>query len=136
MFPDQLEEKILCSSETADTNKRVHKLMHICLQLSALGYPCQLTKDQSYLSVADSLLRNYNQHRRLLADYRCPADQRIQSFLNDYFSRNNVDVTINLPGETFNLNEAGLAREISLPYADNHYKSTLRVFSSNAGCTA
>jgi phosphoenolpyruvate carboxykinase (diphosphate) len=125
MFPDQLEEKILCSSETADTNKRVHKLMHICLQLSALGYPCQLTKDQSYLSVADSLLRNYNQHRRLLADYRCPADQRIQSFLNDYFSRNNVDVTINLPGETFNLNEAGLAREISLPYADNHYKSTL-----------
>ena len=106
-------------------DKRQLKLQHICLQLAALGHHCQMDTDRSYLSVADSLLRNYSQHRRLLADYRCPADRRIQDFLNDYLRRNGVDTTINLPGETFSLLKAGLAREMSLPYAENRYQSPL-----------
>jgi len=95
------------------------------MQLAALGHQCQMNTDRSYLSVAGSLLRNYSQHRRLLADYRCPADQRIQDFLNDYLARNGVDSTINLPGETFSLLQPGLAREISLPYSANYYQSPL-----------
>lgn len=100
-------------------------LQNICLQLSALGHKCQLSTDQGYLSVANSLLKNYSAHRKLLAEYRCPADQRIQDFLNAYFNRNGVDIKVRLPGETFVLNEAGLARELSLPLSENIYKSDL-----------
>ncbi len=106
-------------------DKRQTALQHICLQLASLGHRCQMSSDRGYLSVADSLLKNYSAQRQLLADYRCPADQRIQNFLNDYFKRNGVDVEIKLPGETFNLNEAGIARELSLPYNGDSYKSDL-----------
>jgi len=111
--------------ENQGVDKRQLKLQHICLQLAALGHHCHMNIDRSYLSVADSLLRNYSQHRRLLADYRCPSDKRIQDFLNDYLQRNGVDININLPGETFSLLQPGLAREISLPYAENRYQSPL-----------
>ncbi len=106
-------------------DKRQTALQHICLQLASLGHRCQMSSDRGYLAVADSLLKNYSAQRQLLADYRCPADQRIQNFLNDYFKRNGVDVEIKLPGETFNLNEAGIARELSLPYNGESYKSDL-----------
>ena len=46
-----------------------------------MGHRCELNTDRSYLSIADSLLKNYSEQRRLLAEYRCPADQRIQDFL-------------------------------------------------------
>jgi len=106
-------------------DKRQIALQHICLQLASLGHRCQMSSDRGYLAVADSLLKNYSAQRQLLADYRCPADQRIQNFLNDYFKRNGVDVEIKLPGETFNLNEHGIARELSLPYNGYTYKSDL-----------
>ena len=111
--------------ERRGIDKRQIKLQHICLQLAALGHYCEMNTDRGFLSVADSLLKNYNQHRRLLVDYRCPADQRIQNFINDYLQRNGVDVSINLPGETFSLFQSGLAREMSLPYEANFYQSPL-----------
>ena len=111
--------------ERRSIDKRQVTLQHICLQLASLGHRCQLSADRGYLSVADSLLKNYSAQRQLLAEYRCPADQRIQNFLNDYLKRNGVDVEIKLPGETFNLNEEGIARELSLPYGANTYKSDL-----------
>ncbi len=111
--------------ERRAVDKRQTILQNICLQLAALGHKCQLSTDRSYLSVAESLLKNYSEHRRLLADYRCPADQRIQDFLNDYLKRNGVDEEIKLPGETFTLNEAGLARELSLPLIDDKHQSEL-----------
>ena len=106
-------------------DKRQIKLEHICLQLAAMGHRCELNTDRSYLSIADSLLKNYNEHRRLLFDYRCPADQRIQDFLNGYFERNGVETTVSLPGETFTLNSPGIARELSLPFEGNRYQSSL-----------
>lgn len=106
-------------------DKRQITLQHICLQLASLGHRCQLSSDRGYLAVADSLLKNYSAQRQLLAEYRCPADQRIQNFLNAYLKRNGIDIDIKLPGETFNLNEKGIARELSIPYNGNTYKSDL-----------
>jgi hypothetical protein len=106
-------------------DKRQIALQHICLQLASLGHRCQFSSDRGYLSVADGLLKNYSAQRQLLAEYRCPADQRIQNFLNDYFRRNGVDINVRLPGETFVLNEEGIARELSLPYNGDTYKSDL-----------
>ena len=111
--------------ERRAVDKRQVMLEHICLQLAAMGHRCELNTDRSYLSIADSLLKNYSEQRRLLAEYRCPADQRIQDFLNDYFARNGVDAAIMLPGETFTLNAPGIARELSLPFKGNKYQSSL-----------
>ncbi len=106
-------------------DQRQVMLEHICLQLAAMGHRCELNTDRSYLSIADSLLKNYSEQRRLLAEYRCAADQRIQDFLNNYLARNGVDATIRLPGETFTLNAPGIARELSLPLDGNRYQSSL-----------
>ncbi|OOZ16361.1 hypothetical protein BOW28_10950 [Solemya velum gill symbiont] len=100
-------------------------MQRICMQLAALGHQCGIDSHYSYLEVADSLLRNYSQHRRLLAHYRCPADQRIQDYLNAYLQRNGINSDIGLPGETFSLQQAGLAREVSLPYSANYHQSPL-----------
>lgn len=117
------QQGIYVRPERRAVDERQLVLQHICLQLSALGHKCELSSDQAYLAIADSLLKNYSEHRRLLSEYRCPADQRIQDFLNDYLQRNGVDQTINLPGETFILNEPGLARELSVPLTENVYRS-------------
>ncbi|MGR9052720.1 MAG: hypothetical protein ACU84J_08740 [Gammaproteobacteria bacterium] len=108
----------------ASDTKRQEELQHINLQLAALGQPtCTVEEEQSYLKIADSLLKNYSQQRRLLAKYRCPADQRIQDFLNGYLNDNGIEGTIRLPGETFVLDRVGLARELSLPFQENEFHS-------------
>ncbi|WP_432746369.1 hypothetical protein ABXJ76_09550 [Methylobacter sp. G7] len=109
---------------------RLEKLQYINLQLAALGQPtCAVENDPQYLKIADGLLKNYSQQRRLLAltNYRCPADRRIQDFLNHYLTENGVSVDqnafISLPGETFVLEQKGLARELSLPFQHNEFHS-------------
>jgi len=100
---------------------------HINLKLAALGQPtCRLESDDvSYLTIADSLLKHYARQRRLLSAYRCPADQRIQNFLNAYLAENGVDQQVELPGTTFVLDRPGMAREVSLPLNGNHFHSEL-----------
>lgn len=100
---------------------------HINLKLAALGQPtCRLADgDHSYLTIADSLLKHYTRQRRLLSAYRCPADQRIQNFLNAYLSDNGVNQQVELPGSTFILDRPGMAREVSLPLNGNHFHSEL-----------
>jgi len=100
---------------------------HINLKLAALGQPtCHLEgADQSYLTIADSLVKHYARQSRLLSAYRCPADQRIQNFLNAYLSENGVDQQVELPGTTFVLDRPGMAREVSLPLNGTHFHSDL-----------
>jgi hypothetical protein len=50
---------------------------------------------------------------RLLADYLCPADWRIDHFLRDYLY--DTGVTIKWPARNLVLDSPGLARELSLP---------------------
>ncbi len=108
----------------AAAQQRIRLIQHSNLQLAALGQPPYHGGfDQDFLDVADSLLRNYRQHKRLLADYRCPADQRIQDFLNDYFRRQGMALPAVLPGATFILDRASLARELSLPPDGNRFVS-------------
>src|SRR5208283_2724236 len=62
---------------------------------------------------------------------KCPADLRIEAFLNDYFSDLRLPSPLRLPGETLVLPRHGLARLFSLPYdADiygNDYVRSYRV---------
>jgi phosphoenolpyruvate carboxykinase (diphosphate) len=105
-------------------DRRQQKYHHINLQLAALGQPtCEMDDDRQYLDIANGLLKKYSQQRRLLAQYRCPADQRIEDFLNRYLRSNGINETIRIPGETFVLEQKGLARELSLPYHGDEFHS-------------
>jgi len=91
-------------------------LQHINLQLASLGKPvCRLDSDDSYLAIAESLLKQYAQQRRMLAEYRSPVDRRIEEFLNAWLSELGIEQTVSLPQATFILDQPGLARILSLP---------------------
>jgi len=102
-----------------------HQLIN--LKLAALGQStCHLNEgDYAYLEIADSVLKRYARFRRLLSAYRCPADQRIQNFLNAYLSENGVHQQVELPGTTLIVDKPGMAREMSLPLNGNHFRSDL-----------
>ncbi len=103
--------------------ERLRRLRQINLQLAALDQPGWQGDEDNWLEIADDMLRNYRQHRRLLQNYRCPADQRIQDFVNSYLFRNDVDVRLELPAVSFVLDAPGLAAELSLPVEDDRFES-------------
>ena len=57
---------------------------YIDLKLAALGYPASQHADSDFLEIARPLLRNYHQKDLMLGNLLCPADRRIQAFLDDY----------------------------------------------------
>ncbi len=107
--------------------ERMKRVRQINLQLAASGQPVPRDGDDDLLDVAEDMLRNYRQHRRLLRDYRCPADQRIQDFVNDYLARNGALAgaapRVQLPAAPFILDRPGLAAELSLPLDGDHFES-------------
>lgn len=91
-------------------------VQYLHLKLAALGQtPGATSAEAPFLQVARPLLRNYFQKERLLGKYLCPADSRIQSFLDDYLGDSVPAGAARLPATTFVLDRAGLARTLSLP---------------------
>ncbi|MGA3293250.1 MAG: hypothetical protein ABSE45_04605 [Candidatus Acidiferrales bacterium] len=91
-------------------------LQYLHLKLAALGQsPGKSSTEVPFLQIAKPLLRNHYQKERLLGKYLCPADARIQSFLDDYLRDCCPEGAPRLPASTFVLDRAGLARTLSLP---------------------
>ena len=96
------------------------------MKLAALGHPIfGQQKDYPFINLARSLLLSHQEKLRLLADYLCPADQRIQEFLNDYFADLALDEPVRLPGRTLILDRHGLARMLSLPPDQDRFESDI-----------
>ena len=104
-------------SVTAEPRKRNKELdRYINLKLAALGQPTsRSTADPEFLEMAGPLLRNYHQKDQLLGDHLCPADARIQAFLDAYLSDICPSGVARLPVDTFVLDRQGMARVMSLP---------------------
>jgi len=104
-------------SQHARSEERHEELFrYINLKLSALGQPYSYsTADRHALEIAGPLLRNYYQKDQLLGYRLCPADARIQAFLDAYVSDVAPEGAPRLPGNTFVLDRPGLARVMSLP---------------------
>jgi hypothetical protein len=99
---------------------------YINLKLASLGCPIFGQLDQyPFIALSKSLLANYQEQARLLSDYLCPADRRIQNFLYDYLGEIDLDYPIRLPGRTFTLDRPGLARMLSLPPDADAYESSI-----------
>src|SRR5271154_1135907 len=93
-------------------NRGLELIRYINLKLAALGQPTsRSTADPEFLEIAGPLLRNYHQKDQLLGDRLCPADRRIQEFLDSYFG----EPAPHLPARAFTLDRPSLARAMSLP---------------------
>ncbi len=118
-----LEKEIGLSQCDEKTIGDDHKLVeYLNLKLAFLGCPTVGTDSKD--EMISSLLSHQQETSRLLAGYLCPADARIQDFLDAYLSdvEDAKDVP-RLPDRTFVLDQHGQARELSLPYGKDEFLS-------------
>lgn len=105
-------------------NRNAELIRYINLKLAALGQPTsRSTADPEFLEIAAPLLRNYHQKDQLLANSLCPADARIQSFLDSYLRDVCPNGAARLPVDTFVLDREGMARIMSLPASADVFTS-------------
>lgn len=92
---------------------------YINLKLASMGQPTVETgADKAFMEMAGALILRQQEAERLLAGYLCPADQRIQDFLDGYLG----DKSSRLPAKTFVLDRYGLARALSIPPDGDTFK--------------
>jgi len=97
---------------------------YINLKLAALGQPVsRSTADPYFLELARPLLRNYLVKDQMYGGHRCPADRRIESYLNEVLGETCPDGVPKLPVNTFVLDRVGLAREMSLPPGGDRFSA-------------
>ncbi|TCK18599.1 hypothetical protein DFR30_1878 [Thiogranum longum] len=100
--------------------------LYINLKLASSGQPTCVPQDAArFLDISGDLLRSYREKNRLLADYHCWVDQRIQDFLNRYLDDLSLDRVPSLPTQSFILDRHGVARELSLPMGEDVFRSDI-----------
>ena len=105
-------------------SKPAELLRYINLKLVALGQPSShSTADPYFLEIAGPLLRNFHQKDQLLGGRLCPADSRIQQFLDACLADVCPGGAARLPSDTFVLDRPGLARVMSLPPSADEFVS-------------
>jgi hypothetical protein len=98
------------------TRDRGEVLRHINLKLASLDQPTAGDDgDLQLVHGASDLLAQYRAFTRLLSDYLCPADERIQNFLDTMLGNVIAVDRIALPTRTLTLERHGVARELSVP---------------------
>jgi phosphoenolpyruvate carboxykinase (diphosphate) len=108
---------------TEPSNIPVERLIqYINLKLAALGCPTCETGDNSQFDEMSAILAHQREINRLLANYLCPADNRIQTFLYDFLQEAALG---KLPSRTFVLDRYGLARTLSLPPVRDSFTSDI-----------
>src|SRR3984885_11271104 len=100
-------------------------IQYLQLKLAALGQPASTSgTDAPFLQIARPLLREHYEKEARLGSHLCPADARIQSFLDGYLTGASPEsVVARLPASTFILDRPGLARAMSLPPDSNSFSS-------------
>lgn len=98
---------------------------YINLKLAAIGCPVATdpSGDNGFGNLVESLLANHRETARLLADHQCPADARIQQFLDERLYP--TGLLPRLPSQTFVLDRHGLARALSLPADGDKFESEI-----------
>ncbi len=104
---------------------REQRLRQVNLQLLASGLSVIADGDVQFTAVAKTVLDSFRVQARLLSEHRCPADQRIESFLQSHFADHNLPWRLRLPNRTVILGQHGIARELSLPVDGDEFASPL-----------
>ena len=121
-------------------------VQYINLKLASMGCPTvEQTEGSKFHEIAGALLAHHRQRERLLSKYLCPADWRIQKWLDEYLYSVSastqsykkapirwlddriypVSSAIRLPARTFVLDRHGLARALSLPAGGDEFHSKI-----------
>jgi phosphoenolpyruvate carboxykinase (diphosphate) len=107
-------------------HERAELLGYINLKLAVNGLPtAHAAAGNELVSLASGLLTSFREKTRLLEDYRCPVDARIETFLNAHFADLKLPEPLRLPGRAVVLDRHGLARELSLPAGGDEFQSEL-----------
>jgi len=109
-----------------DPDHRTQMINYINFKLATHGLSTIPEKPGSMLEMAGGLVENFREKNRLLEEYLPPADERVQKFLNAYFSDTaDTEAVPRLPGDTFVLDRYGIARELSLPPSKHGFHSDI-----------
>lgn len=113
--------------KTADATYDQQSLLeYVNLKLTSIGQPVfGNPSDSDFFGLSKSLLESYQEKSRLLADYLPPCDQRIQDFIDDYFSDLDSSEIPQLPNNTLILDRHGVARTLSIPAKGDHFSSEI-----------
>jgi len=111
------------SSPSAE--QTAEKLRHaINLRLALLGCPTVSDAEgAAWTTLTAPIFSRYRETTRQLIDPLSPADHRIQAWLEGYLS--DIGPSPRLPARTFILDQAGLARTLSLPAEGDEFSSSL-----------
>jgi len=93
------------------------------LRLALIGLPLLMNTSSEEIKVVAPVLARQRELRRELPKQRCPADRRVQAFLDRYLG--NCSEHSSLPDTTLVLDESGLARTLSLPVDGDEFHSEL-----------
>ena len=100
-----------------------HLIAHINVKLALIGCaPVPLPGDREFAAISAAMAARSREKDRLLGNYLCPVDQRIQTFLYDYLQEIPAP---KLPARTFTLDRPGLARVLSLPADRDDFSSDI-----------
>ncbi|MFA8433331.1 MAG: hypothetical protein ACEPOZ_02340 [Marinifilaceae bacterium] len=115
-----------------EKNSQKDIIRYINLQLAAMGQPIfrdepnkgkKQLSDPKFIELTESLIQNYQAKSKLLSDHLCPADQRIQDFVNSYLADLKLESIPQVPSSTFVLDQPGIARELSLAPNQNEFSN-------------
>jgi len=100
--------------------------LYINLKLASSGQPTCVPKEAArFFGISRDLLKSYREKNRLLANYQCPVDLRIQDFLKRYLADLELARVPMLPTQTFVLDRHSVARELSLPMGQDEFHSDI-----------
>lgn len=89
---------------------------YVNLKLAALGQPPSVvTAEPEFMALAAPLVRNHFEKDQLFGWPLCPADERIQTFLDSYLSDACPEGVARLPRRSLVLDRPGVARTLALP---------------------
>lgn len=111
------------------------RIKYINFKLASLGLPTYHPEEAShaagsyFIELFDDIIKDYKEKNRRVNSDEIGINQRINKFLNEYFSESNEELKV--IDDTFTLDHYGLARELSLsPDSDefiNEYISSYRI---------
>jgi len=99
---------------------------YLNIKLFSRGFPIfGKAEDSPFLEIGKSLLQSVQEKNRLLKDYLCPADQRIQSYLADLFEPLGLPPRAWVPRDALVVERHGMARALSLPPDRDRFESEI-----------
>ncbi|HEY2587167.1 MAG TPA: hypothetical protein VGI81_15575 [Tepidisphaeraceae bacterium] len=108
-----------------DDADRRHRRRQVNLELVVNGLSPVEGADTEFARLANRLVDGLHERVRLLGEHRCPADQRIDAFLQSHFADLHLPWPMRLPDRTLVLGRHGVARELSIPAAGDKFANDL-----------